>query len=190
METNVNNPLVIRCKSCGGQQSFNIARQQYVCAHCGSVTELDSQKAEFRNWRQLQQQKNQQGLSGAKTFACPSCGAHTIASADDASTKCPFCQNTMVDAHFAGTELPEVIIPFKITQKEAEAKLRGWLAANKSNPAAQTIEKNMSRFTGCYLPYHIVRGALEGDMSLTVQSGEAYHYPFKAYLSHTAVNAS
>lgn len=190
MENNVNNPLVIRCKGCGGKQSFNIARQQYICAHCGSVTELDSQKAEFRNWRRIQQQRNLLSRDQAKTFACPSCGAQTIASADDASTKCPFCQNTMVDANFSGTDLPEVIIPFKITQKEAEAKLRAWLAAHKSNTAAQTIEKNMSRFTGCYLPYHIVRGALEGDMSLTTQSGEAYKYPFKAYLSHTVVNAS
>ena len=35
------------------------------------------------------------------------------------------------------------------------------LTENKSNPAAKAIEKNMHRFTGCYLPYHIVRGALD-----------------------------
>lgn len=53
METTVNNPLVIRCKSCGGDQSFDIIKQQYVCAHCGSVTELNSQTAEFKSWKQL-----------------------------------------------------------------------------------------------------------------------------------------
>lgn len=190
METEINNPLVIRCKSCGGQQSFDIARQQYVCAHCGTVTELESQKAEFRNWRQLQQQRIRQDLSGARTFACPSCGARTIAASDDASTRCPFCQNTMVDANFANTELPEVIIPFKITQKEAETRLQAWLDAHKSSAAAQAIGKNMHRFSGCYLPYHIVRGAFDGDLGLTVQSGAEHLYPFKAYLSHTAVNAS
>lgn len=190
MESQVNNPLVIRCKNCGGDHSFDIGRQQYVCAHCGSVTELNSQKAEFRNWRNLQQQKIQQNLNHAKTFSCPSCGARTMASADDAFTKCPFCQSTMVDANFAGVDLPEVIIPFKITQKEAEEKLRAWLVANKNNPAAKAIEKNMHRFSGCYLPYHIVKGAFDGYMSLSTQSGVPYHYPFKAYLSHTAVNAS
>lgn len=190
METQVNNPLVIRCKNCGGDQQFDIIKQQYTCAHCGSVTEMDSQKAEFRNWRQLNQQSIQQNIGQARTFACPQCGAHTLAAADDASAKCPFCQSTMVDADFAGTDLPEVIIPFKITQKEAEERLRTWVAANKSAPAAQAIEKNMHRFTGCYLPYHIVRGAVSGDMSLTLQSGEAVDYPFKGFLSHTTVNAS
>ena len=190
MEKQVNNPLVIRCKSCGGDQQFDIVKQQYICTHCGTVTEMDSQKAEFKNWRQLHFQTMQQNIGLARTFACPQCGAHTLAAADDASTICPFCQSTMVDASFDGASLPEVIIPFKITQKEAEDKLKSWLAANSGNPAAQAIEKNLHRFTGCYLPYHIVRGAIGGDMSLTIQSGEAMNYPFKGYLSHTAVNAS
>ena len=126
MEANVNNPLVIRCKSCGGAQSFDIAKQQYVCEHCGSTSELDSQKAEFKNWRQIQQQKIRQDLGNVRAFACPACGARTLTAADDASAECPFCQNTMIDAEFAGT-VPEIIIPFKITKKEAEDKLKAWL---------------------------------------------------------------
>lgn len=190
METTVNNPLVIRCKSCGGDQSFDIIKQQYVCAHCGSVTELNSQTAEFKSWKQLLQQKQQQSLSEAKMFKCPSCGAQTLASADDASAICPFCQSTMVDAKFANTPIPEVIIPFKVTKEDAEKRLQEWLSANKNNPAAQTIEKNMQRFSSCYLPYHIVRGAFSGIMDIANQAGEGQEYFFKAYLSHTAVNAS
>ncbi|MBR6847334.1 MAG: hypothetical protein IKM74_04310 [Bacteroidales bacterium] len=189
-EQEVNNPLVIRCKNCGGDQSFDIIKQQYVCAHCGSVTELNSQTAEFKSWKQLLQQKQQQSLSEAKMFKCPSCGAQTLASADDASAICPFCQSTMVDAKFANTPIPEVIIPFKVTKEDAEKRLQEWLSANKNNPAAQTIEKNMQRFSSCYLPYHIVRGAFSGIMDIANQAGESQEYPFKAYLSHTAVNAS
>ena len=190
METQVINPLVIHCKSCGGDQQFDIVKQQYACTHCGSVTEMDTHKAEFKSWRQLHFQAMQQNIGQARSFACPQCGAHTLAAADDASMQCPFCQSTMVDATFDGASLPEVILPFKITQKEAEDRLKSWLTANSSNPAAQAIEKNMHRFQGCYLPYHIVRGAVGGEMSLTIQSGEAMNYPFKGYFSHTAVNAS
>ena len=190
MENTVNNPLVIRCKSCGGDQSFDIIKQQYVCAHCGSVTELNSQTAEFKSWKRLLQQKQQQSLIEAKMFKCPSCGAQTLASADDASAICPFCQSTMVDAKFANTPIPEVIIPFKVTKEDAEKRLQEWLSANKNNPAAQTIEKNMQRFSSCYLPYHIVRGAFSGIMDIANQAGESQEYFFKAYLNHTAVNAS
>ena len=137
MEANVNNPLVIRCKNCGGAQNFDITKQQFVCEHCGSTSELDSQKAEFKNWRQIQQQKVREGLSHVRTFVCPACGARTLAAADDASATCPFCQNTMIDAEFAGTDLPEIIIPFKITKEEAENKLKAWLAENKGNQTAR-----------------------------------------------------
>ena len=36
METTVKNPLVIRCEYCGGDQSFDIVKQKYCCAHCGA----------------------------------------------------------------------------------------------------------------------------------------------------------
>ena len=96
----------------------------------------------------------------------------------------------MIDSEFAGNDVPEVIIPFKLNKEEALDKLNAWLNQNKSNPAAKLIEKNRHRFTGCYLPYHIVRGAYNGRMSITLQDGTGANYPFRAYLNHTAVNAS
>ena len=190
MEEQVKNPLVIRCEYCGGDQSFDIVKQKYVCAHCGAESSNAEKNAEFRHWKDLRHVNFMQNSDKVKSFACPTCGAQTLASNEDASAKCPFCQNTMIDAKFSGTEAPEVIIPFKITQEEATQKLKDWISANKSNPAAKAIEKNMHRFSGCYLPYHIVRGAFNGDMFISDQAGIGHAYPFKAYLQHTAVNAS
>ena len=190
MEEQVKNPLVIRCEYCGGDQSFDIVKQKYVCAHCGAEASNAEKNAAFRNWKNLRQVNFMKDSDKVKSFSCPTCGAHTLASREDVSAKCPFCQNTMIDSKFSGTEVPEVIIPFKITQEEAEKKLREWISANKSKPAAKAIEKNMHRFSGCYLPYHIVRGAFNGDMHISDQAGVGHAYPFKAYLQHTAVNAS
>ena len=190
METTVNNPLVIRCQYCGGDQSFDIVKQKYTCAHCGAESSNADKNAEFRHWKDLRHVSFMQNSDKVKSFACPTCGAQTLASNEDASAKCPFCQNTMIDGCFSGTEVPEVIIPFKITQEEAEKKLKDWMLKNKKNPAAQAIEKNMTRFSGCYLPYHIVRGGFNGSMLIADQGGISHDYPFRAYLSHTAVNAS
>ena len=93
-----------------------------------------------------------QDIGNVKAFSCPSCGAQTIANAENATAECPFCQSTMIDTKFAGNDLPEVILPFKLTKEEAEAKLKDWLQQHKSNSVAQAIKKNMHRFTGCYLP--------------------------------------
>ena len=190
MEQQVNNPLVIRCKNCGGEQSFDIVKQQYVCAHCGTVTGTDAQKAEFKNWKSAHQLQLTKDLSKARPFLCPACGARTMASADDANATCPFCGNTLMDGSFAGTELPEVIIPFQLTLEDAKAKLKAWIEANKSNDAALSLSQCIDQLTGCYLPYQIVRGDCGGTMSVNLQDGSCTSYPFLTYLKSTLVNAS
>lgn len=189
METNVKNPLVVRCDYCGGDVSFDIAKQKYCCAHCGAETSVAEQKAQYRRWKRLLGDTVMQDIARVKSFTCPACGAQTIAAGEEVTARCPFCQNTMIDAEFAGNDLPEVIIPFKLSQEEAEARLRKWLQDNKGIPAAKVIEANMGHFTGCYLPYHIVRGAYNGSLQIRMHDGET-DYPFRAYLNHTAVNAS
>ena len=190
METQINNPLIIRCKNCGGELGFDIVKQQYVCAHCGATTEQDSRKAELKEWKSTHQRNLQQQLSKAKLFCCPACDAKTMTAADDVTTECPFCGNTLIDDTLSETELPEVIIPFKITLEEAKDKLKQWVDENKENPAAQQIEKHLDRLTGCYLPYQIVRGANNGHLFIAKMTGVDTSHPFKAYLDATAINAS
>lgn len=190
MEEQVNNPLVIHCENCGGDQSYDIVKQKYCCAHCGAEADIAKKKAEYQNWKSLRQKKVMQDINHVKSFSCPSCGAQTMVSSEEATAECPFCQSTMIDTKFAGNDLPEVILPFKLTKEEAENKLKAWLTENKNNPVAQTIEKNIQHFTGCYLPYHIVRGAYNSELHINLHNGSTNGYPFRAYLSHTAVNAS
>lgn len=190
MEEQVINPLVIRCKNCGGDQYYDIAKQKYCCSHCGTEAESSEKIAEYRHWKRLRHEAVIRDLGKVKTFSCPSCGAQTMATGDDVSAQCPFCQNTMIDAEFAGNDLPEVIIPFKISKEEALKNLNTWLGENKNNAAAKLIKKNLNRFTGCYMPYHIVRGGYNGNIAIGLQDGSAAYYPFRAYLSHTTVNAS
>lgn len=186
----VNNPLVIRCKNCGGDQSFDIVKQKYCCAHCSTETDITEKKAEYLRWKRLQHDAAMQDIDKVKSFSCPTCGAQTFAEGENVTAICPFCQNTMIDAEFASNDLPEVIIPFKLTKEDAEAKLKAWLNDNKTNPAAQAIEKNAQQLTGCYLPYHIVRGAINSSLQIRIEDKTVSDYPFRAYLSHTAVNAS
>ena len=190
METQVNNPLVIRCKQCGGELGFDIVKQQYVCSHCGATTEQDSRKAEFKEWKNIHQRNLQEQLSQAKLFCCPACGAQTMTSSEDATAKCPFCGNTLIDDTFSDTELPEVIIPFKITLEEAKSKLKEWANDNKKQPAAVELVQHLDQLMGCYLPYQIVRGANNGHLFIAKLTGVDTSHPFKAYVDATAINAS
>ena len=190
METIVKNPLVVRCEYCNGDVSYDIGKQKYCCSHCGAEASNAEKKAEYRRWKSLRKDIVMHDIAQVKSFSCPACGAQTIASGESVTALCPFCQNTMIDAKFADKDLPEVIIPFKISKEEAEAKLRVWLKKNSNKSVAKVIESNIKNFTGCYLPYHIVRGAYNSNLQISLHDGSLSKYPFRAYLSHTAVNAS
>lgn len=190
METNVNNPLIVRCEHCGGDVNYDITKQKYCCSHCGTEASTADKKAEYRRWKTLRKEIVMRNIGRVKSFSCPACGAQTIAAGESVTALCPFCQNTMIDAQFAGNDIPEVIIPFKISKEEAEAKLREWIKNNSNKLEAKVIERSIQNLTGCYLPYHIVRGAYNSSLKITLHDGSLSDYPFRAYLSHTAVNAS
>lgn len=190
MENQVKNPLVIRCEYCGGDLNYDIVKQRYCCEHCGAEASSAEKKADYHHWKSLRKEAVMRDMAQVKSFSCPTCGAQTIVNGENATARCPFCQNTMIDAQFAGNDIPEVIIPFKLNKEEAQAKLSEWIKSNRSKSAAKAIEKNLPHLTGCYLPYHIVRGAYDSELHIRLQDGTSARYPFRAYLSHTAVNAS
>ena len=182
--------MVIRCNNCGGELGFDIVKQQYVCAHCGTTLAQNAQKTEFRNWKSVHQQSIQQQITQAKLFRCPSCGAQTMTASDEATADCPFCGNTLIDDTFSGTELPEVIIPFKITLEEAKDKLKKWVVNNQKHPVTKEIERCLDKLAGCYLPFQIVRGSFDGKLYLMKKGAIETEHVFKAYLKSITVNAS
>lgn len=186
----IKNPLVIRCKNCGGELGFDILKQRYVCAHCGAITEQDSQKAEFKRWKDTRQLELSQQLSQVKAYRCPSCGAQTMTSAEEATASCPFCGNTLIDDTFSGTDLPEVIVPFKITLEEAKSRLAQWVNDHPKQAVSQTIQQHVENLNGCYLPFQAVRGSFDGKLFLTKKGGIETEHPFKAHLNTLAVNVS
>ena len=190
MEQNVNNPLVVRCEYCAGDLFFDITKQRYCCSHCGAEASVADKRAEYRQWRSIRKEAVMKDIAKVKSFKCPACGAETIAAGEEVTALCPFCQNTMIDSRFAGNDLPEVIIPFRLSHEEAEARLREWLKQNQENDTAKVIEANMKNFSGCYLPFHIVRGAYSSYLQIRLQNGSHSNYPFLAYMDHTLVNAS
>lgn len=193
METNVknvNNPLIVRCEYCGGDLSYDIVGQRYCCAHCGAQASNAEKKAEHLKWKSIRKKAVMEELAHVKSFSCPACGAQTIVTGEDAAAQCPFCQNTMIDATFGGNDVPEVILPFKLSKEQAEAKLKEWLDKNSNNLAAKVIRRSIGNITGCYLPYHIVRGAYNCKLKIRTTDTSEWGYPFNAYLKHTAVNAS
>ena len=125
----------IYCPNCGAPANFNIMTQQYQCGYCGgavTIAHAKELKQGFRKMRagQLQSSIRQYRLSKA---SCSGCGAELVFEAGEALSNCAFCGRSLVRQDYLDTNnMPESVIPFRITEDEARVCLADWCHKNKS----------------------------------------------------------
>ena len=54
--------------------------------------------------------------------------------------------------------MPESIVPFGITQQEAQERLRTWCKKNRGRKEAKQLLPLLPELKGFYLPYSLLRG--------------------------------
>ena len=139
--------ISFKCPNCDGELIFDPETQKYKCEYCGSKftqAELDAlQPAESKEMnagaadgsdeaeqetteQQSADTKKKEGEDGgaeAVIYNCPSCGAEIVTDATTAATFCYYCHNPVVlGKRLEGKYLPNKVIPFKISKKEAEKR--------------------------------------------------------------------
>jgi predicted RNA-binding Zn-ribbon protein involved in translation (DUF1610 family) len=158
----------VRCLSCGAPAKYDVVRQSYVCAYCGGRVEVSQAQAQKQGFRQLQQEKIR---SSADAFRlqranCTGCGAQLIFEENEAQSSCAFCGRELVRKAYASSkELPEMILPFRLTEEEARDCLREWCRANPRRVEAKHLTALADRLRGFYLPYELVRGPVSSRVS-------------------------
>ncbi|MBR4016158.1 MAG: hypothetical protein IKI88_08195 [Anaerotignum sp.] len=183
-------PLRIYCKSCGAEAGFDIIRQAYRCSYCGGLTGIQEAKKEVSEWRRLQKENTvaRSGGQEMEEHSCPSCGGHFVFRQGEATETCVFCESKLLRAEFTESEqLPELVIPFFLTQEEARKRTLEWGEAHEKTPEGKAVLKNIDKFRGCYLPYHLVRGPVRAEVN---RHGNERQYHCAGYLEGVAVNAS
>ena len=186
-----NHPLAVYCKSCGAPANYDIIRQQYLCQYCGGVTDIKDPIMRLEQWRDARRKSILQGKNAAEeVHSCQNCGAQVIIPKGEAMGKCGFCGGKFARRAFGKSdELPEVIIPFVLTEEEARGKLSEWVKKNSGKEEAQNVLANIQELRGYYLPYELIRGPVTAQ----VQRMETYSdrkYNMGGFLNGIAVNTS
>lgn len=184
------NPLRIFCRNCGAPAVFNIQKQSYACPHCGEVTGIQEAKKNVYSWRALQKENTENRLRQETVFVsdCPGCGARVIIPEGEASGTCDFCSGKLARRELEDpSQLPEVIIPFFITAKEARERFDRWLESIAKTPEGELLGKCLDHMTGYYLPYQVARGPVAAEIR---RDGTERRYRCRGYLDGTAVNTS
>ncbi len=158
----------VRCPSCGAPAKFDILKQQYRCSYCGGQVAISDALAQKQGFRSIQQARIRHSAQMRRLLhtSCTGCGSALIMEEGEAMTNCAFCGRALVRKDYLASEdLPELIIPFRITLEEAAACLEAWCNGNSGRIEAKHLREKAQLLDGFYLPYELVRGPVSCRVS-------------------------
>ena len=184
-----NHPLAIYCTACGAPAVYDIVKQDYHCKYCGARTDVKEPVKKLGAWRDAHRKSFFAEENSAEGLhVCSNCGAEVMIPAGEATGKCEFCGGKFVRRDFAQSdELPEVIIPFVLTEEEARERLSDWAKANTKEKEAPSVQGAIDKLRGYYLPYELVRGPVTSRVS-RMDGGRTYYC--SGYVDDVFINCS
>ena len=180
----------IYCPQCGAPARFDIVKQQYLCDYCGSKVTVDEALEQKKGFRRIQSKKISESLKDFRLFHvnCSGCGADLVFEENEALSTCPFCGKSLVRSEYLHTgNMPESVVPFKVTLKEAKKRLQDWCDANRSKPEAKLLSDHIDELNAYYLPYELIRGPVNLNAE-RMDGMRTYHC--RAFLEDDFVNRS
>ncbi|MBR1628051.1 MAG: hypothetical protein IJ679_02140, partial [Lachnospiraceae bacterium] len=134
------------CPNCGGGLKFDIASQGLKCPNCSSGFHI-GEVPESR-------QAKADGALGAMIFTCPQCGGEVFSTSETAASFCSFCgASVQLAGRMADQQMPEKIVPFKITREECAGKFRSHVQNYFFSPNDLKADNAKLEFRGIYMPY-------------------------------------
>lgn len=93
------------------------------------------------------------------TFKCSSCGAEVVIDTSESTqARCHWCRNTLsVNNQIPNGAIPDVVLPFKLTKKEAKEQIEKFVGKRKffAHPKFKE-EFTTDNIMGVYFPYMLV----------------------------------
>ncbi len=166
----------IRCTSCGAPADYNIRTGKYACSYCGGKVEIGEAQEQQRGFRELRKKNMQESLGHYRLqrASCTGCGAEIVFEENEALTSCAFCGRALVRREYLNSaDLPELVIPFRLTKEEAQERLREWCASHRGKAEAKALSDKLNECQGCYLPYELIRGPVGCEVK-RIDGGRSY----------------
>jgi len=148
------------CTACGANLLYEPKDGFLSCPYCGhkeAIPTSAEQVAErsFEQYLQIRPEQMEQLAANALDVQCQSCGATVTFTPPEVARQCDFCGVQIVaQAKSADPILaPEGVLPFRITQPQANEGLRQWLQARWFAPNALKQFAQPDAISGVYLPF-------------------------------------
>ena len=169
------------CPACGGEATWNPARQKLVCPFCGTesparedaggaivehdlVAALRGVSDDARGWQAERRQ-----------VKCQSCNAISVLDPSRQAQNCEFCGSAQL-VPYEETKpafCPESVLPFKISESVARDRIRAWYGKLWLAPSALAKKALTDTVRGIYLPYWTFDARVDAEW--TAEAGHYYY---------------
>ena len=156
--------MITQCRNCSAPLVFDPEKQKLVCGHCGSEFAPEEFKLSEKEPYLDQKAESMNEIYGTDSkefmdcyvYICNSCGGEVIVNGTEASTKCIYCGNSaVVFSRIAKHKRPRTIIPFRLTQEDAEKAVREKFKKGLFVPK-EIKNFKAENIRGIYIPYWLV----------------------------------
>ncbi len=165
--------VTYKCKNCGSDLNFDANSGKLVCGSCkGDFFVSEYETFENVDFEKIKVKTTTSTFNSdeVKEYNCDNCGAVLLTDAHTASTNCNFCGSSMVIAErLSGSVAPAQVIPFKITNEEAQKAFKKWCRNGKVTPNDFFTEDRIRNIEGLYVPFWLydLNSQAEGEALCT-----------------------
>ncbi len=148
----------LACERCGAVLAYAPGTDCLVCAYCGHENRIEMAPTSIVEQpleAALAQGELGDALEETRTVKCDSCGAEFTFDPDRHAGACPFCGHSIVTDTGINRQIkPAALLPFLITEREAQGRVRQWLRGLWFAPTKlRKYARDQGRLAGVYLPY-------------------------------------
>jgi len=178
--------MELPCSNCGAPLRYSPGVDSLACENCGTINDLPPA---FENpWQPAPEIREHDyaeainaklpevAFSETETISCPGCGAEITFDAETIADECPFCATPLSREASRPSRHPKAdgVLPFLLTEREARAKMKGWLGRLWFAPSGLKRYAESGRpMSGVYLPFYTYDAM--GDADYRGQRGDAYY---------------
>ena len=149
------------CPCCGSPLAFDGATGKLECAACGNAFEPEA--LEILNGSESGEQiafvRSKEGFQGSEegvqTYLCENCGAELMTENTTTAIECPYCGSpTILPDRIEGSVKPEKVIPFTVTQEQAQMQFKTYFKGKRLLPNVFLNSRNrITEMRRLYVPY-------------------------------------
>lgn len=159
--------MIFRCRNCGANAIYEPEKQSMYCPYCDSIDSHEEAPGEGMNF-------------------CINCGGELDPGDYKSAVKCEHCGSYVIfEERTSGEYEPRLIIPFKISKKQAQELMKKEFGKKPFLPSDFLSDGKLELLEGIYVPYfmydfdcdynfrgtgHVVRTWRSGDTEYTETS--------------------